>query len=245
MKYLLKLSLLALFLESTSVCAINPAEGWYAGIMLGGSYTPKTEFNFVNPFTNTTQLATLNYSGFGNIAGQVGYRFWDQYRLEGQLLINSNPYDKLTIGNLVILSPKKSTGVRLKGSTNTGAFMINGFYDFFTPGCESGYAPYVGAGLGYAQFKNTLKLYSNEVQIGSALRTTNSSIAAQLILGAGYFLDDFTWFGLDLRYLTTKKVDSVRPTTSNTAIILPPVTVNARQQFASINLLFNGMFNCA
>jgi len=230
MKQSFKLSLLALFVSSGITHAANPVSGWYAGIMLGGSYAPKINLNFINPITRVSEKATLSYSGLGNIAGQVGYRFFDNYRLEGQLLYNSSEYQTLTIGGFTINSPSHSTGLRMKGSTGTGAFMFNGFYDFVTPGRESSFSPYVGLGVGYARVNNTLKLYfNNELVPNSRLSNNTSSPAIQAILGAAYFLDDFTWFGLDFRYLTTKKINDL----------------DSRVQFGSINLSFNGIFNCA
>lgn len=231
MKQSLKLALMALILHGGVANAANPVPGWYAGIMLGGSYAPKVNFTFINPTTGVLNTGKLSYSALGNIGGQVGYRFLENLRLEGQIFYNNNPYQELTVGAITITSPKTSTGLRLKGSTSTGAFMVNGFYDFFVPdGSPSGFSPYVGLGFGYAHVNNSIKFYNNNVIIsGSRLSHSDDAFAAQGILGAGYFLDSFTWFGLDFRYFTTQKI----------------TVLDSRVEFASLNLSFSGMFNCA
>jgi len=231
----LKIGLISLLLGSSAYAA-NPVQGWYAGIMLGGSYAPSVSGNLYIPayplapgisIPALSIPAKLKYGGYGNIAGQLVYRFFDHYRVEGELVGNKNPYKRLTIGSVVITAPKSSTTLRMKGGTTTGAFLVNGFYDFFTPGADSAFSPYLGVGVGYAHVSDTLKFYYNNVYIsGSRYKASSNAAAAQGIIGAGYFLDDFTWFGLDFRYLTSKKI---------------PAT-DARLQVASINLLFNGTF---
>ena len=231
----LKIGLMSLLLGS-SVYAANPVQGWYAGIMLGGSYAPSVSGNLYSPayplapgiaIPAFTIPAKLKYGGYGNIGGQLGYRFFDHFRVEGELMGNKNPYKKLTIGTDVITAPNSSTTLRMKGGTTTGAFLVNGFYDFFTPSADSAFSTYVGLGVGYANVSDTLKFYYNNVYIsGSRFKASTNSAVAQGIIGMGYFLDDFTWFGLDFRYLTSKRI---------------PAT-DSPLQVASINLLFNGTF---
>ncbi len=58
---------------------------------------------------------------------------------------------------------------------------------------------------------------------------TEGTTAVQGIIGGSYFLDDFTWFGLDYRYMVTQKVDRL----------------NSSLQMHTLNFSFTGMFYCA
>ena len=228
MKLSFKLGLATLLLANVSAYAINPVQGWYGGLILGVSYAPGVNLLFTNPLTFTPTSGNLTYGVFGDIAGQFGYRF-NHFRVEGELLINSNTYKELKVGTLTFTSPSQSTGLRMKGQTNTGAFLVNGFYDFVTPGGQSSFAPYLGLGLGYAYVINGIKFYYNNVLIpGTNVSKSKGTPAGQLIIGLGYFLDDFTEFSLDYRFLTTKKI----------------APFESRQQISSINLAFNGAFDC-
>ena len=228
MKLSFKLGLATLLLANGAAQAINPVQGWYGGMLLGVSYSSSLERTFANPFTGASITGDLTYKIFGDIAGQVGYRF-NHFRAEGELLLNSNPYKELTIGRLKFTSPSSSTGLRMKGQTNTGAFLVNGFYDFMALEGTSSFGPYVGLGLGYAYVNNGIKFYENNVLIpGSNVSKSKATPAGQIIIGASYFLDDFTAFSLDFRFLTMK---AAAPST-------------ARQQVGSVNLGFNGAFDC-
>ncbi len=239
MKSSLKLSVLAVLLAQGIAHATNPVQGWYAGIMLGGTYTPKTSFTFTNPLTRVTATGHMSYGGLGDFAGQLGYRFWDHYRVEGELVYNSSEYKSLKVGNYTISRSKKTTGLRLKGKTATGAFMVNGIYDFITPGCDTSFSPYVGLGLGYARVSNILQYYNNDTElVGQGISRSTSSPALQGIIGAAYFLDDYTWFGLDFRYFTTKSTKKSNATHTVNSL-------DSRVQFDTINLSFSGIFNCA
>jgi opacity protein-like surface antigen len=238
MKSYLKYSLLGLALTSGASIAANPMNGIYGGLIVGGSYSPKTNIIFNAPLTPTGSTCSsgancsaafgkLSYSGFGNIGGQIGVRM-NQFRVELEPIVNYNPYQKITVGTTKYNSPKSSAGLRLKGDTTTAALMVNGFYDFFTPN-GSNFAPYLGAGVGYAYVDNSLRFYCNNQTIAcTKYSKSQSSAAVQGILGAAYFMDDFTWFGLDYRYITTQKIN----------------VLDSRLQIHTINLSFSGMFYC-
>lgn len=218
-----------LLLVHGSALAVNPVPGWYGGVMLGATYVPSTDLSFIHPLTITPVTGNLSYSVLGNIAGQVGYRMFNHYRVEGELLFNYNPYNSLEIGSLIITSPKSSKTLRMRGQTTTAAFMINGFYDFLTLGEESYFAPYAGIGIGYAQVKNSVKFYYNNHYIhGTNVSETATTPAAQFVLGLSYFMDDYTTIGMDYRYFTTK---SIQP-------------YDSRLQLNSINITLNGSFDC-
>jgi opacity protein-like surface antigen len=161
----------------------------------------------------------------GNIGGFGGYRC-NHWRAEGELMLNYNPYSSLKIGSFTInKTSSSSTGFGLKGQTTTAAFMVNGYYDFFN---ESSYfSPYVGLGVGYAMLRSNIKFYFADTYItGSSVSNNSSSPAAQLILGLGYFMDDYTTIGLDYRYFTTKTIQPY----------------NTRNQINSINITLSGSF---
>lgn len=239
MKSFLKTSVVVLALGSSAAMAANPINGWYAGIILGGTYAPKAQLTFPAPITPNssscsrnatcaTTTATLNYSGYGNIGGQIGVRH-DNLRVELEPVVNYNPYKKLTVGTIEYTSPKSSTALRIAGNTTTVGLFLNGFYDFYTPHSESNFAPYLGAGIGYAYIDNENRFYCNNQTIQCTVFSTSTrSAAVQGIIGAAYFMDDFTWFGLDYRYITTRKID----------------LLNTRIQLHTINLSFTGMFYC-
>ena len=231
MNPLCKTGFLALLLANGSAFALHPVQGWYGGLLLGFNYTPKTNFSLPTLTPGLNIDGTLNYGIFGEIGGQFGYRC-GKYRLEGQLLYNNSPYKSLVLGGVTIRDDSSNTtGVRLEGSTDTGVAMFNGYYDFFTSDASRNFIPYVGLGLGYAYVSNNLKVYNKEVLVTKdRIKEHNTSPAGQIILGGSYFLDDFTFFGMDIRYLTT--------TTKSDAL-------DSRVQVYSFNLSFNGAFNIA
>ncbi|KTD20740.1 outer membrane protein [Legionella londiniensis] len=234
MQQIVRYMLPGLFFMHGVSYALNPYPGFYAGIILGGSYSPDTTITFSEPAAQTpacpfnlclpNRKGDLSYSGYGNIGGQIGYRF-SGFRVELEPVVNYNPYQDITVGNTLYRSPKSSTGVRLKGSTTTAMLMFNGYYDFFTF-CESwNLVPYAGAGVGYAYIKNDIEFYCNNKSIPCTnISDSTSTTALQGILGLGYHLDDFTWFGLDYRYIATGHSDML----------------DSNVQVHTINLSFNG-----
>lgn len=227
MKSSLKLSFAALFIFNSSVQALNPVQGFYAGIFLGGSLSPQINLNVIHPASFTAIPASLKYSVYGDIGGELGYRM-NQFRLEGELFYNSSPYHQITLGHATFTTQKKSKGFRFKGYTNTGALMLNGYYDAYCLWEQSDWVPYVGAGIGYANIQNNINFYYNNVQIlGTKISETQQAPIGQVILGLNYFMDDFTTFALDVRYFSTQKIDPF----------------NTRAQATSLNFSFNGAFD--
>lgn len=236
MKHLIPISFFSLFLVNSSF-AVNPVPGFYAGIILGGSYAPKAKLNFLRPESSSTPvtcpigtctntIGKLTYAGYGNIGGQIGYRI-DSFRVEIEPLLNYNPYQKITVDSTTFSSPKSSSELRFKGSTTTGSVMFNGVWDIYMPRDSSGLGPYIGLGLGYAYVKNQIQFYCNNVTIPcSKVSKSTRSPAIQGIIGANYYLDDFSWFGLDYRYYSTKNI----------------TMLGTNAQVHSINLSVNGSF---
>ena len=230
MKKLFKRAVLAIILlASGAACAVDPVPGIYAGIMFGPSYAPDIDFTLINPLTGIPTQGDISPSVLGNFAGQVGYRI-KHFRMEGELFIDYNPYKSLEFDNITVQKTGKfTTGLGMKGQTTALAFMLNGFYDFYSTNELSYFSPYLGLGIGYASIKNSVQFYFNDVSIpGASISDTSNTPVAQLIIGAGYFVDDFTSVGLDYRYLTS------------TGLQAP---FDTRFQLNSINLTINGSFD--
>lgn len=234
-----RLGLIALLLTNASAYAVNPVQGWYGGILLGINYTPSTNFTFPTSFTPppeipivipTTVPISLNYKTMGQLAGQVGYRC-GKFRGEGQLAYNNSPYSSLKINNVTLFAPSTSPYYSFEGSTNTLSGMVNGYYDFLPSAPDSSFAPFVGLGLGYAHTQNVIDLdfwYNNQQIRHVQIKRSGNSPAGQAMIGANFFMDDFAVFALDLRYFTTANKSTVS---------------NARVEFLTVNLTFNGAFD--
>ena len=110
------------------------------------------------------------------------------------------------------------------GRTNYYGGLVNLFYDFVNFSGESSFAPYLGVGVGFAQTQTILKLQAgqqdvdwtnastNSVQQGTVLvryETTKTSVTSQGIVGFNYFLDDFTAFFMDYRYVGASTSDAL------------------------------------
>ena len=217
---------------ASSSFAVNPVMGWYGGLMLGPSYTPKQNFTFKSPLTGLPTNGSVSHSVMGDIAGQIGYRC-NHYRFEGELLLNYNPIGSLTFGNFTIDKTKNSsTGLGLKGQTVTGALLANAFYDFYSE--SSSFSPYLGLGVGYATSRTKTKFYyANTLISNSTVSNNANSAAAQLIVGLNYFMDDYTTIGLDYRYFTTATIQHNKANSQN----------SSRNQINSINIILSGAFD--
>ena len=223
-------ALVGLCLANGVALAVDPVEGLYAGVMVGLSYTPHMNFDITTPLSPVPVPGGLSLQPLANVAGQFGYRI-KHFRIEGELLVNYNPYTTLSVDGISIhQSGDFNTGLGMQGQAVTTAFMANGLYEFYTPGEQTHFAPYLGLGIGYAYIVNKVRLYENNIAIAgfSNLSQTTTAPAAQLIIGGSYFTDDFTSVGIDFRYLTTQTVSPFE----------------SRFQIASINLSVNGAFDC-
>lgn len=243
MKQSVKVAFTGLLLINSVSYALNPVQGWYAGVFLGVSNQPNTQFTLNTPIVTpkvtipTDITGTIKHSVLGSVGGEVGYRC-NNFRVEAEVLYNNNPYKTLTINGFTVKSPSSSSTLRMKGAVNSGAILANGFYDIYTPN-EDGWSqivPYVGGGLGYAYVQNNIEFYYNDVLLKAGDITEGRGAAAgQGIVGVSYFLDDFTTLGIDFRYLTTAIVKH--------SFLRGNEAFNSRFTLYSINLLFNGAFD--
>ena len=236
MKKNLKPIIAGLLFSSAAAFALNPMPGTYAGIVAGASYIPKLNFEFNNPLTPyTTKQSTgvLAYDLMGNIGGQLGYRFCDNYRIEGEFTYNFVPYAYLKLGEVTFHSPDSSAGIRLRGTKDAGIGLINLYYDAFGD-FSSNVVPYVGIGGGYAYMYNFIEFFYNDVYISGTRKSAYTGrVAGQAIIGISYYLDDFSAFSLDGRYLSTL---AGQVTTSRNQVI------SSSMQTYSFNIVFNGAF---
>ena len=227
-----RLVLAGLLLVNGAAFAVNPVDGWYAGLVLGVSYAHRYNFNytFVSPLTLTTTTAPIEISHgvLGNIAGQAGYRF-NHFRIEGELLINYNPYSVVKVGSYNFHKTGAfNPGYGMKGQTTTGAILANGFYDFYSLNDGANFSPYVGLGIGYAYVQNNVSFYFNNQPINQTdLSATSRAPAAQIIIGINRFVDDFTTVGLDFRRLASNRIQPF----------------DSRIQISSVNITINGSFD--
>ncbi len=257
MKCFLKLCIIVTLLFNTTIYALNPVPGFYAGILLGANYTPNFNLNFTSPFTHQPLTkGTLVYSVFGDIGGEIGYRI-NQFRIEGEVFFNNSPYNSLLINRTRYTQKTKSTGLRIQGQTNTLSFMANGYYDVFFNGEQSNLVPYIGLGIGYAHVANKLNFYCNNQKVGtntifinpnktctlipftnahtsSYFNSTNLG-AAQVIFGLSYFLDDFTTISFDFRDFATARANKRNHSNTNQS--------NNRAQFLTFNFGVNSAFD--
>ena len=125
----------------------------------------------------------------------------------------------------------------MTGQTNTGAILVNGFFDLYTPSDDNvtNIAPYIGLGIGYSYVQNNLTFQYNQTYLANGeFVQSYYALAGQAIVGVNYFMDDFTTIGLDFRAFSTTNQQH-----SNKYL---PISVDTQAQIYSINLVFNGAF---
>lgn len=241
--------LIASLLVTCSASALNPPTGWYGGLGLGVSQAPDIQFNL------GSTPGTLTHTVLGKTGGQIGYRK-NHFRVEGEVFYNNNAYSHLTIGDRTFPNSNSNAStsnsfrensnsdpslIAFNGYTNTYALMLNGFFDFYSPGETKGLVPYVGLGVGYAHVENNLNFVSSSssANIANVYEATND-MAGQVIAGLSYYLTDSFSFSLDGRYFSSlQSNNTLKP-------VLPlfqaAPQIQGRSQIYSVNLLFNAAF---
>ncbi len=255
MKWITRIISIGIFAATSSAYALNPQPAWYAGLLVGANQPPNLDFTFADRF-GQIKPGTLGYDTMGTIGGQIGYRWCDNFRFEGQFFYNNSPYNYLRFDTTTIHSPDNGSGLRMQGQTQSGAGTFNIFYDFFGD-YSSNLVPYVGAGIGYVYVENKIKWFVEGEQVtlpqiedylgmdfsGPGILgngQSKSGIAGQAIAGLSYYMDDFSYFALDVRYLVSQQQTIMGRQTRRVSN-----SFDLRYQLYSINLLFNGAFDCA
>lgn len=221
MKQLIQLGLLSNLLINSTAFAVNPEQGFYLGLLGEMSSGPANhEIAFIEPPDPTIWVGKVDNSRIGGGGGaMLGYRY-HQFRVEGEFLYNWNGSGSVDIGDCTLQSPivQTPTGIcpqdhfqannlGFNGSVATMYGLANVFWDFINYDSDNtSVFPYVGLGIGYARLTSRgnfiRNYYTLDVTSRGSSRTFTSG-AAQGILGLGLFMDDFTWAGMDYRYLTT------------------------------------------
>ncbi|KTD62045.1 outer membrane protein [Legionella spiritensis] len=167
------------------------------------------------PATVTDNIGEIAYSVGGNVGGQLGYR-WKKFRFEGELMFNMNQLSSVNYDSYSFKDHTTPDGFRMKGSTYFIAGLFNAYYELYKEGSDANFVPYVGLGIGFAKLNSNMKLYNTYVNNVYAKKsavaefTDNSGAPiVQGIIGASYFLDDFTSIGVDFRYLKTNMISSL------------------------------------
>lgn len=217
-----KSSLIGFMLASSSVFAVEPAMGWYAGFMLGASYSPSQDFIIYNsPFFQGPHVADVSYNILGNFGGQFGYRC-NKFRYEAELVYNRNKVKDITINGLTlnkdpttVTFPGGNNRGRIKGNTSMAAAFFNAYYEFYDEDyAETSFVPYVGLGIGYANVKNNLTFETwIEHQVNPNHTHYRNSVSGsapigQAILGINYFFSDNVSLGTDFRYMKSKSINA-------------------------------------
>lgn len=242
-------TLLTTYLGMTAISAhafINPEPAWYGGLIVGANYAANVPFTYVNT-SGVVEPGQLGHNIMGSIGGQIGYRWCDNYRAEAEFFFNNSPYSYLRLGDVTIHSPKTSPDLRLKGKTDSGIGTFNIFYDIFGD-FSSQVVPYIGIGAGYAYLKSEINFYYNDTLVTAEeydsivgavpTKRSKSGPVGQAIVGVSYYLDDFSYFALDGRYLV-----SAEQTIINQQERRASNEVTARYQLYSFNIVFNGAFD--
>lgn len=191
-----------LCLLSHVLCAANPVNGWYFGLITGGTVPLTMDFKGINALTGTTSTGRLSYNLGAEIGGQIGYRC-NQLRFEAEGLYNYNSYGQFQIDSQIFTRRDQLAAgvpVRFIGNEALGAGILNGYYDFNQFSYRTNFVPYLGLGIGYAYVSNQLQLLANDVPFLDAGKSYGSPLG-QAIIGAEYFVDNTAAISVDYRFI--------------------------------------------
>ena len=181
---------LAAIATATAANAGSAWPNWYLGL--------KGSVNMVEDSdVGGAQSGKLEYdNGFG-VSAALGYHpdfaksSVGKGRIEAEYLYQKNDFDGGTIGG--VSSP-------FIGDQGTSALMLNALYDFTLQG--SRWAPYIGAGIGYAQTDVSGNL------AGVTVDNDDNGFAWQLLAGLGYSPESipYTTWTVGCRYFNAGDV---------------------------------------
>lgn len=216
MKYFL-IGAIGIFISSTGMANEHKA---YIQFNAGVSFAPSFSqshtispcFAFPSGFdcSPINQKAKETYdTGFtGGIA--LGYRLAEQFRLEGEVLYESNDRDKYHF-NATSNNPvyNHSFTNNLVGERERFAFLLNAYYDFKN---STAFTPYLTAGLGGYHLRLKLERDSIENEL---------DFAWQAGAGINYRLNENISFDIKYRYLGGADAELKLPTFTNLPINRP------------------------
>jgi opacity protein-like surface antigen len=223
MKQSVCMGLLASVCFNSSLYAFNPVQGFYGSLLVEGSHG-SSGFTVLIPHPNfpNPPLSIVGQINNGPIGGgggaALGYRI-RKFRLEAEFLYNYINSTSFNFNGCILQSPTvpgpigvcpnnfNLVQIGFNGSTVAMFGLFNAYYDFLSSDPDTHFFPYLGIGFGAANirqsvnFARSIGVITNPFSVG--FTRSMSSGAAQGILGIGVYMDDYTWGGLDYRYVTT------------------------------------------
>lgn len=202
---IISVCVLAIFFSSSAYSA----EGLYVSGNIGFAMLSDSD---LTDSTLPGATITLEYDTGFTLGGALGYDF-NRFRVEGEISYQTNDVDKIG-----------AMGVSLdaSGDVSSLAFLINGYFDFVN---DTGFIPYLSAGLGYAKVEfNDLKVSGLS---SSGAGDDDSVFAYQVGLGVGYAVTEKVTIDVKYRYFATED----------------PEFDTTEAEIASHNFLFGVRFN--
>ena len=189
--------------------SVYSAEGLYVSGNIGFAMLSDSD---ITDSTLPGATITTEYDTGWTLGGALGYDF-NRFRVEGEISYQTNDVDK--IGAMGV-------SFDASGDVSSLAFLINGYFDFVN---DSGFTPYISAGLGYAKVEfNDLKVPA----ISSLSAGDDDSVFAyQVGLGVGYAVTEKVTIDVKYRYFATED----------------PEFDTTTAEIASNNFLFGVRFN--
>jgi opacity protein-like surface antigen len=202
---IISVCVLAIFFSSSAYSA----EGLYVSGNIGFAMLSDSD---ITDSTLPGATITTEYDTGWALGGALGYDF-NRFRVEGEISYQKNDVDK--IGAMGV-------SFDASGDVSSLVFLINGYFDFVN---DSGFTPYISAGLGYAKVEfNDLKVPA----ISSLSAGDDDSVFAyQVGLGVGYAVTEQVTIDVKYRYFATED----------------PEFDTAEVEVASHNFLFGVRFN--
>lgn len=190
----------------------SPINGTYVATTFGMTYDSPIE-NVLLPlqseYTGNNNVVAITgiYPSFGgNFGLMVGRRFKDRYRLELEF---ATAYS--TLKDVKYTVSATPTGTDVRGYISTfGSLIVNGFIDLFpSDGDFKRASPYFGLGAGSAYIATKIEAYNGDTFVATLQKIKKSTSITQAIFGISYFLDDYTWMGVDYRVQRYGKIEEL------------------------------------
>lgn len=171
--------------------AVAQAEGdWYATAKF--AYNTLDDQDIEYTVDGSTVNGRADFDG-GFAAGATGgYRFNDNWRLEGEFMYRTNDLDTASVPGI---------GTFTDGDYSSVAIGVNGLYDFNLFGTEKARA-YAGAGVAWLQ---EIDIDFEEGGVESSY--SGDDFGFQVMLGARYDMSERWFLETDIRYFFASDID--------------------------------------
>ncbi len=170
--------------------AAQAEENWYASAKLGFNTLGDQTVSYAGPGGSSSGNAEFD-GGFA-AGGAVGYKFGNNWRLEGEVLYRTSELDTADISGL---------GTFTEGDYSSVAIAVNGLYDFDLFGNEK-IKTYVGGGIGWLQ-----EIDIDFEQNGVEQSFSTDDIGFQAMFGARYELGENWFIDAEARYFYASDVE--------------------------------------